>query len=87
LGVVCAKRGDRQATVPGFHKRPDRVSAGGKTKDELRAASAAAARDLARRTGLSHAQVNAQLNRQVGLRRVTELEMRLNQAEGWLNKA
>ena len=38
------------------------------TKDALRAANAAAARDLARRTGLSHAQVNAELNRQVGLR-------------------
>jgi hypothetical protein len=59
------------------------------TKDALRGANAAAARDLARRTGLSHAQVNAELNRQVGLRRIAEatgeqLEMRLEQAERWL---
>ena len=62
------------------------------TKDALRAANAAAARDLARRTGLTHAQVNAELNRQVGLRRVTEatlaeLEMRLEQANRWLARA
>src|SRR5207244_6290797 len=40
------------------------------TKDALRVANAAAARDLARRIGLSHAQVNAELNRQVGVHRV-----------------
>jgi len=62
------------------------------TKDALRAANAAAARDLARRTGLSHAQVNAELNRQTGLRRITEatvaaLETRLEQAERWLARA
>jgi superfamily II DNA or RNA helicase len=59
------------------------------TKDRLRKANAAAARDVARRTGLSHAQVNAELNRQVGLRRITEatvadLEARLEHAERWL---
>ena len=59
------------------------------TKDELRGANAAAARDLARRTGLTHAQVNAELNRQVGLRRIAEatveqLESRLEQADRWL---
>jgi len=37
------------------------------TKDALRAANAAATRDLARRTGLTHAQVNAELNRQGGV--------------------
>src|ERR1700730_3772909 len=42
------------------------------TKDALRAANAVAARDLARRTGLSHAQVNAELNRQVSVRRIAE---------------
>ncbi len=61
------------------------------TKDALRVANAAAVRDLARRTGLTHRQVNAELNRQAGLRRVTEatvaeLEMRLEQAERWLGK-
>ena len=34
------------------------------TKDALRVTNAAAARDLARRTGLSYAHVNAELNRQ-----------------------
>jgi hypothetical protein len=59
------------------------------TKDRLCKANAAAARDLARRTGLSHAQVNAELNRQAGLRRiaeatVAELETRFENAERWL---
>jgi len=58
-------------------------------KDALRAANATAARDLARQTGLSHAQINAELNRVAGLRRITEatgdqLERRLRHAEGWL---
>jgi hypothetical protein len=59
------------------------------TKDALPAANAAAARDVARHAGLSHAPVNAELNRQVGLRRIAEgtveqLETRLEQAEHWL---
>jgi len=63
-----------------------------RTKDALRAANAAATRDLARRTGLTHAQVNAELNRQVGLRRIAEatvgqLKERLEQADRWLTRA
>jgi superfamily II DNA or RNA helicase len=59
------------------------------TKDALRLANAAAARDLARRSGLSHAQINAELNRLAGVRRITEatvaqLDTRLRQAERWL---
>ena len=59
------------------------------TKDALRVANADAARDIARGTGLTHAQVNAQLNRLAGLRRVTdatvdELRARLHHAERWL---
>ena len=59
------------------------------TKDALRVANAAAARDIARRTGLTHAQVNTELNRRVGLRRIAEatasqLQARLEQAERWL---
>ena len=58
-------------------------------KDALRLANAAAARDLARRTGLSHARVNAELNRLAGVRRITEatvaqLDSRLKHAERWL---
>jgi hypothetical protein len=59
------------------------------TKDVLRAANAAVARELARRTGLTHAQVNARLNREVGLQRIAEatvrqLEERLEHADRWL---
>jgi superfamily II DNA or RNA helicase len=58
-------------------------------KDALRLANANAARDLARRTGMSHAQVNAELNRLSGIRRITEatvaqLDSRLKQADRWL---
>jgi superfamily II DNA or RNA helicase len=58
-------------------------------KRHLRDANARAARDLARRTGLTHAEVNAELNRRSGLRRVSEatldqLESRLENAERWL---
>jgi hypothetical protein len=58
-------------------------------KDELRAANATAARDLARATGQSHAAINAELNRLAGVRRITEatvaqLENRLRHAERWL---
>jgi hypothetical protein len=60
-------------------------------KDALRLANANAARDLARRTGLSHAQINAELNRQIGIRRITEatiaqLDARLKQADRWLTR-
>jgi superfamily II DNA or RNA helicase len=69
------------------------VDAAGQTlrqaKDDLRVANATAARDIARRTGLTHAQVNAELNRRIGLRRVTDatveqLRDRLRHAEQWL---
>jgi len=59
------------------------------TKDALRDANTAVARDLARHTGGSHAVINAELNRLAGVRRVTEatvaqLEARLAHAERWL---
>ena len=60
-------------------------------KDELRQANANTARDLARRTGQSHAAINAELNRLAGVRRITEatvqqLEARLAHAERWLKR-
>lgn len=60
-------------------------------KTRLRDANARLARDLARKTGWSHAQVNAELNRLSGLRRVTEatldqLEARLRHAEAWYRR-
>lgn len=57
-------------------------------KDVLRAANADAARDIARAAGLTHAQVNGELNRRTGITRITEataaqLEVRLRHAERW----
>jgi hypothetical protein len=57
-------------------------------KARLRNANADVARRLVHKTGWSHAQVNAELNRLAGVRRVTEatleqLERRLRQAEHW----
>ena len=80
------------ADLPGFAARTDDALPGStrrETKDALRLANAAAARDLARRTGLSHAQINAELNRLAGVRRITEatvaqLDARLRHAERWL---
>ncbi len=55
----------------------------------LREANAGLAKAIARMTGLSHAQVNAELNRRVGLKRIDEatldeLERRRQQAARWL---
>ena len=71
------------ADAPGATRR--------ETKDGLRLANAAAARDLARRTRLSHSHVNAELNRMAGVRRITEatvaqLASRLRHAERWLDR-
>jgi superfamily II DNA or RNA helicase len=60
-------------------------------KTQLRDANADVARELVRRSGLTHAQVNAELNRQSGLTRISEatleqLERRLVAAERWLVK-
>jgi superfamily II DNA or RNA helicase len=58
----------------------------------LRDANAAAVSEIARVTGLSHAQVNAELNRRVGVQRIGEatldqLERRRDQAVRWLETA
>jgi superfamily II DNA or RNA helicase len=58
-------------------------------KQQLRDANAKVARELVRRTGMTHAQVNAELNRLSGVRRVSEatldqLERRAAAAEKWL---
>ena len=59
---------------------------------EMRARNSRLVAELTRKTGLSHAQVNGQLNRLVGLRRIDEatvaqLGRRARQAEEWLAKA
>ncbi len=60
-------------------------------KAHLRSENADWARDLVRLTGLTHAQVNGELNRQSGVKRISEatveqLERRLAAAEGWLRR-
>ncbi|MDJ0868895.1 MAG: DEAD/DEAH box helicase [Myxococcota bacterium] len=60
-------------------------------KRRLREQNSACVRSLVHRTRLGHAEVNAELNRQVGIRRITEatldqLEARLAAAEKWLRK-
>ena len=61
-------------------------------KKELRDANADAVRRLVRRAGLTHAEVNFELNRVSGVRRVSEatseqLERRLAEADAWLARA
>ncbi|MDX6467328.1 MAG: hypothetical protein QOI27_2368, partial [Gaiellaceae bacterium] len=60
-------------------------------KHQLREANATVARELVRRTGMTHARVNAELNRLSSVRRVSEatieqLERRLASADKWLAK-
>jgi superfamily II DNA or RNA helicase len=78
--------GGRSAVVPG---------GGGETlmeqKERLRKSNTSLVRDIARRTGMTHAQVNAELNRLSGLKRVgdatsEQLERRLTHAQRWMAK-
>ena len=60
-------------------------------RSELRERNARLVQDLVWATGLGHAQINAQLNRFVGLRRIDEatveqLRRRAREAESWLAK-
>jgi superfamily II DNA or RNA helicase len=62
-----------------------------KQRKELRSLNAARAKSLARLARLTHAEVNAELNRRAGIRRVTEattaqLDRRLQVADAWLQK-
>jgi superfamily II DNA or RNA helicase len=62
------------------------------SKQRLRDANADVARELARRTGLTHAQVNGELNRRAGIQRVAQatlgqLERRLHVADRWMTTA
>jgi superfamily II DNA or RNA helicase len=60
-------------------------------KARLRTSNTSLVRDLARRTGMTHAQVNAELNRLAGLKRIgdatsDQLERRLIHARQWMAK-
>ena len=74
----------------------DDAEGGGLTRREqklyLRDENAAIARELVRRTGMTHAAVNAELNRLSGVRKVAEatidqLERRLRAGEKWIVKS
>ena len=71
------------AEFPGLTRR--------QVKDRLRDQNTDVARDIAYVTGLSHAAVNAELNRKVGVDRVTlatveQLQERLVHARRWLDR-
>jgi len=77
------------AEAPPGEPRPGRLR---EHRIGLREANAALTRQIARLTGLSHAQVNGELNRRAGLERVseatiTQLERRRDQASAWLRTA
>lgn len=60
-------------------------------RNELRDANSTAVQELARYVKMSHQQINSELNRLTGIRRVTEatigeLEIRLEKANQWLRK-
>ena len=73
---------------------PEPVPPGGvrRYRTALREVNGTLTRDIARVTGLSHAQVNGELNRRVGLERISEatvaqLERRRDHASSWLRTA
>jgi superfamily II DNA or RNA helicase len=60
-------------------------------RKQLREQNTARARQLSRRFAMTHAEVNAELNRRTGIRRITEatqdqLERRIQVAETWLRR-
>lgn len=70
---------------------PDGGGTRRQTKDALRVANADGARDIARLTGQTHAQVNGQLNRMVGIRSINDatveqLQARLATADRWYER-
>jgi superfamily II DNA or RNA helicase len=84
-------------TLPGAPAGVRAGDTGGESRDPrrereaLREANARLVQDLVWATGMAHAQVNGQLNRLVGLRRIDEatvdqLRRRARQAERWLAK-
>ncbi|MBI5088047.1 MAG: hypothetical protein HZB15_04040, partial [Actinobacteria bacterium] len=77
-------------TDAGFARDEHRSVA--EVKDELRAKNAWVAQRLVDLTGLSHREVNAEMNRRAGVTKVTlatveQLERRLRYAESWLLRA
>ncbi|MCD9623309.1 DEAD/DEAH box helicase [Rhabdothermincola salaria] len=99
-GVLALDDGDEDEDLTILLAPPPRPGGGGshthhrtrrEHKAHLRMENAERARDIVRRSGLTHAQVNAELNRLSSVRRVSEatveqLERRLNQADRWLSR-
>ncbi|MDQ1515523.1 MAG: hypothetical protein QOE80_1353, partial [Actinomycetota bacterium] len=61
-------------------------------KQRLRDANTSRVRMIARATGMTHAAVNGELNRTIGLKKISEatveqLERRLDKAEQWWKQA
>ncbi|MGH8905815.1 MAG: DEAD/DEAH box helicase [Egibacteraceae bacterium] len=81
--------------LPAGARRTAATAPAGRTlrehKERLREANVSKVRLIARHTGLTHAKVNAELNRVTGLKRISEatveqLEKRLDKAEQWLRQ-
>jgi hypothetical protein len=77
--------------IPGPDADPSSVSSPRSRRRQLREDNSSRVRTLVHLTGKLHADVNAELNRRVGIRRVTEatvaqLERRLHAADRWLQK-
>ncbi len=79
------------AEETGETERTARTETRQERKKRFRNENTSVAREIARRTGRSHAQVNAELNKEAGIRRIAEatlgqLERRLRLAGRWLNR-
>jgi superfamily II DNA or RNA helicase len=87
---LTAPEFDGPVPTPEIENIPEAPSPRSK-KRKLREQNSALVRTLAHRTRQGHAQVNAELNRRVGLKRITEatvvqLERRLDVAKKWLER-
>ncbi len=74
---------------PAYGARGTQQKTRAEIKEELRLRNAEAARELVRFTGQTHARINIELNRRVGLRKIDEatlvqLERRATVAEKWI---
>ncbi len=77
--------------ISGGHSLAGPAGTRRQVKDALRVANADGARDIARLTGQTHAQVNGQLNRMTGIARirdatVEQLQSRLEAADRWYER-
>jgi superfamily II DNA or RNA helicase len=82
---------DLSAPVPTPEPEPTTAPSPRTRKRKLREQNSACVRSLVHRTKTGHAQVNAELNRRVGIKRITEatvaqLERRLEVAQKWLER-